>query len=151
MKDSQNYLKDRVIKEVKASNEAMNALGESKQKLFFINEKFYLIGTIKSIINLYANVLREKHFNRKTQADKINDPEFDKYKVEPSTIYFDRENVKRAFEITLNFLREYPGIVTKYNPYLEIEYDDNKDIYYNMYQNMIDKENKVFEEIEKEE
>jgi hypothetical protein len=150
IEDSQNYLENRILKESNANKEALNALGESQQKLFFIDKTFYLIGTIKRIIGLSANVLREKHFNRKTQADKIDDPEFDKYKVEPSTVYFDRKNVRRAFEIILKFLRENPRIHSSYNPYLEIEYD-NKDIYYNMYQNMIDKENKEFEEIEKEE
>jgi hypothetical protein len=147
LKNTQNNLENKLMNEMKASGDAMNALGNSKHKLFFIDKRFYLIGTIKKIINLCANVLREKHFNRKSLADKITDPEFDKYKVSPSKIYFSKENVKRAFEIILKFLRENPGIHSSYNPYLEIKY---KDVYYNMFQNMLDKENKEFEELENE-
>ena len=97
VKNTQNNqsknIDNKLLKEMKASGDAMNVLGNSKHKLFFIDKKFYLIGTIKKIINLCANVLREKHFNRKSLADKITDPEFDKYKVSPSKI-----NSKHSFK-----------------------------------------------------
>lgn len=89
----------------------------------------------------------ERHFNKKSLVEKITDSDFDKYKVSLSSkVYFDKQYVKRAFEVMLRYLREIPG-VTSYNSYLEIEYKDNENIYYNMFQNMIDKENKEYEDL----
>ena len=124
----------------------MNVLGKSRHKFFFMDDSYELIRAIKKIINLSGNVLREKHFNKKTLAEKITDQDFDRYKVSPSKIYFDKKNVKKAFEIMLTYLRENPGFGS-YNVYLDLKYED---IYYNMFQNMIDKENKEYEDIEKE-
>lgn len=47
------------MNKIRNEAEAFDQAMDSKHKLFFVNDRSILIGTIKRIINLSANVLRE--------------------------------------------------------------------------------------------
>jgi hypothetical protein len=120
-------------------------LGDPKLNLLLDTNE--IVRIIDKILRLRANELSEKHFNRKTLADKLSDSDYNKYKSIPSVRYFSNTNIMKAFNIVLsNKIEHYPKYMT-YNPYKDIEYDE---IFVNVFENMLDKENKEEEEYQRD-
>jgi len=118
-----------------------------KPKLNLLLDTNEIIRIIDKILRLKANELSEKHFNRKTLADKLSDSDYNKYKSSPSVTYFYTTNIMKAFNIVLNHkIDQHPKYMT-YNPYKDIDYDE---IFVNVFENMLDKENKEEEEYQRD-
>ena len=103
-----------------------------------------ILSIIEKILNSVANELREKHFKRSTSAEKFKDLS-QELKKNPTKPLFSLPNVKKAFNIVIEYKKDIHPSHSSYNPFIEIKY---KEIYRNVFENMVLKEKEEEEEDE---
>ena len=125
---------ENIRKGIDIQNQVGKILGNDEYYTKISNREVYLI--MERILNLNANELREKYFNRKTLAEKFKDlPKNIKSK---SKIYhYSPVQVKKAFDIILQYKRDTNPLYLTYNPFLEMKY---RPIYRDVLENIIENE-----------
>ena len=132
--DIQKKMYENIKKGIDIQTQVGKIIGNDEYYTKISNRDVFSI--MERILNLNANELREKHFNRKTLADKFKDlPKNIKSKAKK--YHYSPVQVKKAFDILIQYKRDSNPTYSSYNPFLDMKY---RPIYRDVLENMIENE-----------